>query len=497
MEKKYILSIDQGTSSSRAVLLDTNGNWIGAAEKEFPQIYPKTGWVEHDPETIWASVEDSIKMVLEKNNVSPLNILTIGITNQRETTIAWNSKNSKPIYNAIVWQCRRTTEFCEKLRLNKEIKSKVKKKTGLVIDPYFSASKISWILKNVPEAQKLTKQKLLKVGTVDSFLLWRLTSGLVHKTEVSNASRTMLMNLKTLSWDADLLKIFKVPEHILPKIESSAHHFGSTHGLSCLPDGIPITGMIGDQQGALFGQACFMPGELKCTYGTGSFILLNTGEKLVYSNHGMLTTVAWKIGGKTSYAIEGGAFICGAAVQWLRDGLGFIPTSRQVESLASEVESSEGVEFVPALTGLGAPYWVPEARGIISGLTRGTNKSHIARATLDAMALQNVDIITAMEKDLGRKLKGFNADGGAASNNLLMQLQSNYFGQSVVRPKIIETTVYGAGLLAGLGVGLWKNTNELKKLWKVDSIFNPMINSKMRKVRLESWHRAIEKCSKN
>lgn len=496
MDKKYILAIDQGTTSSRAVLLDTDGGWIGSAEKEFSQIYPQTGWVEHNPDEIWASVDESIRNVIEIHKINPTSILTIGITNQRETTLAWNAKTSKVIYNAIVWQCRRTTDLCEQLRKKKGLVTKIKKITGLVVDPYFSATKIAWILKNVPEAKELAKQNILKVGTIDSFLLWKLTSGKVHKTEVSNASRTMLMDLKSLKWNSELLKIFKIPESVLPDIEASAHLFGHTQGLTCLPDGIPITGMIGDQQGALFGQACFTPGELKCTYGTGSFILLNTGDKLTYSKHGMLTTVAWKIGEKPSYALEGGAFICGAAVQWLRDGLGFIKSSKEVESLAQEVESAEGVEFVPALTGLGAPYWVPEARGTLTGLSRGTNRSHIARATLDAMALQNVDIITAMEKDLGRKIKSFNADGGAASNNLLMQLQSNYFGHKVIRPKIIETTVYGAGLLAGLGVGLWKNIQELKQLWKEEKQFTPNINARQRKERLKSWHRAVENCSK-
>lgn len=495
MEKKYILAIDQGTTSSRAVLIDASGTWIGSAEKEFPQIYPKPGWVEHDPEKIWESIEQSITDVLSKFDVNPSTILSIGITNQRETVIAWHAKTSKPIYNGIVWQCRRTTDFCNKISKDKTTVAKIKRKTGLVIDPYFSASKIQWILKNVPEAKKLSSQNLLKVGTVDSYLLWKLTSGSAHKSDVSNASRTMLLNIKSLEWDSDLLSLFKIPKSILPQVEPSACLFGHTKGLACLPDGIPITGMIGDQQGALFGQACFAPGQLKCTYGTGSFILLNTGNKLIYSKHGMLTTVAWRLGNVTSYALEGGAFICGAAVQWLRDGLEIITSSKDVELLAQEVESSEGVEFVPALTGLGAPYWVPNARGVITGLTRGSRKSHIARATLDSMALQNVDIILAMEKDLGKKISGFNADGGAASNNLLMQLQADYLGQKVIRPKIIETTVYGAGLLAGLGIGLWKDTNDLKKLWKEDQKFISEISLKERTVRLQSWNRAIEMCA--
>jgi len=493
MSRKYILAIDQGTTSSRAVLLDTDGTWIGSAGRDFQQYFPKAGWVEHNPEEIWESVEDSIRKVIETHKVNPKDILTIGITNQRETVVAWNSKSSKAVYNAIVWQCRRTSDFCSGLRKKKGLSATIRKKTGLVIDPYFSATKISWLLKNNSEAKRLAKQNLLKVGTIDTYLLWKLTSGLAHKTEVSNASRTMLMNLKSLNWDQELLNLFQIPSSILPKIESSNHLFGYTKGLSCLPDGIPISGMIGDQQGALFGQTCFSPGDVKCTYGTGSFILLNTGEKLAYSKHGMLTTVAWRIDGKTAYAIEGGAFICGAAVQWLRDGLGFIKSSDEIELLARSVDSSDGVEFVPALTGLGAPYWESEARGMIMGLTRGTNRGHIARATLDAMALQNVDIVKAMEKDLGKKIKGFYVDGGAAANNLLMQLQSDYLGTKVIRPQIIETTVLGAGFMAGLGLGIWKNLTELKQLNKKDSEFESVMSIKMRKKRLESWHGAVEK----
>lgn len=492
MSKQFILAIDQGTTGSTAVILDKEGRWIGSADKDFRQIFPKSGWVEHDPEDIWQSVLFAIETVLRTTKIDPNDIATIGITNQRETTIAWDSKTSKAVYNAIVWQCRRTTAICENLKKRKGIASLVRKKTGLVLDPYFSATKVAWIMKNVPEAQSLLEQNRLKVGTVDSFLLWRLTGGESHKTEVSNASRTMLMDLKTLNWDAELLKLFGIPQSILPKIESSAHLFGHTKGMPFLPDGIPIGGILGDQQAAIFGQACFLPGEVKCTYGTGSFILLNTGDKIVYSKHGMLTTVAWKLNGKVCYALEGGAFICGAAVQWLRDGLGIISSSSEIEKLASEVKTTEGVEFVPALTGLGAPYWKPEARGVLSGLSRGTNRSHIARATLDAMALQNVDIIRAMEKDLGKKIKGLSVDGGATSNNLLMQLQSNYLGQKVVRPKIIETTAFGAGLMAGLGVGLWKNAKELLSLWQEDREFIPAINLKERKARIESWHEAIK-----
>ncbi len=495
MSKKYILAIDQGTTSSRAVLLDDKGAWIDSASKSFKQIYPKPGWVEHDPNEIWESVVHSIKEVISKSSISIGDIVSIGITNQRETIVAWDSKTKNAIGNAIVWQCRRTTDFCEKIKKSTKTERLIKNKTGLVLDPYFSASKINWILKNISEAKKANIQKTLRVGTVDSFLLWKLTDGGTHKTEVSNASRTMLMNLKTLEWDDELLKIFNVPRTILPKIESSDCIFAHTQGLGFLPDGIPISGMIGDQQSALFGQSCFRVGQVKCTFGTGSFILMNTGSNLTYSKHGMLTTVAWKVGGKTTFALEGGAFVCGAAVQWLRDGLGIINSSQEVEAMARAVDSSNGVEFVPALTGLGAPYWIPEARGVITGLTRGSNRNHIARATLEAMALQNVDIVKAMELDLGKKISGFFVDGGATKNNLLLQLQADYLGQKVFRPQIIETTAYGAGLLAGLGAGVWKDLGELVEMRKIESQFDPKLNKKKKEERIKSWKSAIKKCS--
>lgn len=494
MEKKYILAIDQGTTSSRAVLIDRNGKWIGSESKEFSQIYPKPGWVEHNPEEIWETVAYTIKQVIDKNRVDPKEIQCIGITNQRETIVAWDSRSGKPIYNAIVWQCRRTTSFCEKLKLDKKTSSIIKNKTGLVIDPYFSATKINWILKSVPEAKVLLKQKSLKIGTIDSYLLWKLTAGEVHATDVSNASRTMLMELKSLNWDQELLRIFKVPKDILPTIKESSFKFGQTKELDFLPDGIEISGMIGDQQSALLGQMSFLPGNVKCTYGTGSFILMNVGDKPIKSKYGMLTTVAWSIGGKTAYAIEGGAYVCGAAVQWLRDGLGIINSSDEVEVLARKVNNSGGVEFVPALTGLGAPYWNPEARGLITGITRGTNRNHIIRATLDAMALQNVDIVQAMEKDFGKNISGFYVDGGASKNNLLMQLQADYLGKKVVRPKVIETTAYGAAILAGMGSGVWKNKSELLKLKSIDQVFTPVYSRSQRLDRMNSWSKAIDKC---
>lgn len=491
MGSTYILSIDQGTTGSTAVLIDNKGEWIASADKDFPQIFPRSGWVEHDPEEIWNSVVGSIRKVLDQTRIDARAIATIGITNQRETTLAWDSKTGKPVCNAIVWQCRRTSKACEKLK-NLGMARKIRNTTGLVVDPYFSATKIAWILKNVPEAKQLLKMGRLRVGTVDSFLLWRLTGGKEHKTEVSNASRTMLMNLKTLDWDREMLNLFKIPKSVLPTIHSSADQFGVTSGLDFLPNDIPINGILGDQQAALFGQACLSPGSIKCTFGTGSFILLNTGNKLVFSKHGMITTVAWRLNGKVAYALEGGAFICGAAVQWLRDGLKVISSTKEIEALASQVSSTEGVEFIPALTGLGAPHWKPEARGVLSGLSRGTTGAHIARATLEAMALQNVDIIGAMEKDLGKKISSLNVDGGATENNLLMQLQSDYLGKKVVRPRIIETTAYGAGLMAGMGVGIWKNTQELMGLWGVERTFSPRIGSRARSMRLKAWWLAIK-----
>ena len=489
---EYILIIDQGTTGTTSALIDQNGVWIDSSNCTFTQIFPQPGWVEHNPEEIWQSVKKAIQILFERNKVNSQQIISIGITNQRETIVAWDKKTGKPIHNAIVWQCRRTARDCEKLK-EKGIAPLIKKKTGLVLDPYFSATKIAWIIKNIPKAKKLIEQNQLAVGTIDSYLLWRLTDGQSHLTEASNASRTSLMNLKTLEWDKELLKLFKVPQKILPEIKESNFHFGITKNLGFLGDGIPITGILGDQQAALFGQACFERGNVKCTYGTGSFILMNTGNVPIFSKHKMLTTVAWKLNKNATYAIEGGAFICGAAVQWLRDGLGIIKTSEEIETLANMVTSSEGVEFVPALTGLGAPHWDPNARGVICGITRGTTKHHIARATLDAMALQNSDIISAMQGDLKSNINYLNVDGGATKNNLLLQLQADYLGFKVLRPKVIETTAYGAGLMAGIGVGLWKSESELKKLWSKDTEFKPNFSNKKRTLRIKSWKKAIKK----
>ena len=490
---KYIISIDQGTTSTRVCLVDQAGSLVLSQSKPFEQIFPKPGWVEHNPEQIWDTTKQCLQDVISKSGINTLHIAGIGITNQRETVVAWNKKTGKPIYNAIVWQCRRTEEFCNQLKKKNKEKF-INKTTGLLLDPYFSASKMRWILKNVVHADRLQKQGELCFGTIDSFLLSRLTDGQSFATDVTNASRTMLMNLKTLNWDAQLLKIFGVEQASLPQILPSTARFGVTKGLGILPDGIPICGIAGDQQAALFGQACYQVGEAKCTFGTGSFMLLNTGNKIFKSKSKLLTTVAWQIQGeKPVYALEGGAFICGAAVQWLRDGIGLIKTSKEIEVLAKQVSDSAGVTFVPALTGIGAPYWRPEARGILVGLTRGTTKAHIARATLEAMALQNAEILISMQKDIGKKLSSLKVDGGASSNNLLMQIQADYLGCAVVRPEQIETTAMGAAYLAGVGCGLWRGLKDIQKIWRKDQEFRAQFSQKLRTEKLKSWQKVVKK----
>ncbi len=490
---RYIISIDQGTTSTRTAIVNQAGGLVSQNNEDFRQIFPKPGWVEHDPEDIWRTTLNTLKKTMEQTRIRGDQIAAIGITNQRETVVVWDRKTGKAIYNAIVWQCRRTQDVCEKLKRNNKEKI-ISKKTGLVIDPYFSASKIQWILRNVPGAKGRALRGELAAGTIDSFLLWRLTGGESHKTDVSNASRTMLMNIHTAWWDDELLKLFDVPAALMAEIAPSSGELGKTKGLGILPDGIPIAGVAGDQQAALFGQTCFDIGDVKCTFGTGSFILLNTGTKAVVSKARLLTTVAWKLRDqKMVYALEGGAFVCGAAVQWLRDGLQFFQHSSEVEQLAASVANSEGVEFVPALTGLGAPHWNPEARGVLCGLTRGSTKAHVARATLEAMALQNVDIMAAMQKDLGKKLKSIKVDGGASANNLLMQLQADYAATQVVRPQILESTAIGAAYLAGLGVGFWSNVDDIRKIWKSDRSFKVEMAQKDRKLRLASWEKALRK----
>ena len=485
---KYIMAIDQGTTGTTVSLIHQDGSSVAKVNEEFEQIYPQSGWVEHNPDHIWRSVISCIRKLLEVTQVEAKNIAAIGITNQRETTLIWDKKNGTPVYNAIVWQCRRTTSICEKLK-KRGYEKLIKRKTGLVLDPYFSGTKFQWLLDNVSAARKKAKAGQLLGGTIDTYMLWKLTGGKTHKTDVSNASRTMLMNIAKPTWDDELLKILKVPKEILPQIDASSGLFGVTYNVPGLPDGIPISGIAGDQQAALFGQTCFSAGQAKCTFGTGSFLVMNTGKKIVRSKSGLLTTVAWQLKGERqlTYALEGGAFICGAAVQWLRDELKFFADSADIEKLANKVENSEGVEVIPAFAGLGAPYWDPEARGAILGMTRGTNRAHIARATLEAMALQNVDILLAMQKDLGKNLRDLRVDGGAVNNSLLMQLQSDFLGKKILRPRMIETTVAGAAYLAGLGVGFWDSTSDIKKVWQMEKEFKPAMTPKKRQARIKEW----------
>jgi len=489
---KYILAIDQGTTGTTVSLVGFKGDTVARVNQEFRQIYPRPGWVEHKAEEIWKSVLATIEACLKKGRVKGGEIAAIGITNQRETVVVWERKNHRPIHNAIVWQDRRTADFCERLRTDGHT-DLIRERTGLVIDPYFSATKLRWLLDNVSGLRSKAESGAVIGGTIDSFLLWKLTGGEVHATDVSNASRTQLMNIVTARWDEDLLKLFGVPHALLPEIRDSSGSFGVTKGLKILPDGIPITGVAGDQQAALFAQACFEEGEAKCTFGTGSFLLINSGRRRLTSQSGLLTTVAWRLGGEMTYALEGGAFICGAAVQFLRDQLGFIKTSKEIEKLASTVKDSEGVEFVPALTGLGAPHWDPSARGLICGLTRGTQRGHIARATLEAMALQNTEILQAMRGDLGQALRSVRVDGGAAANGMLMQMQADYLGVDVVRPHVIETTSAGAAYLAGLGAGVFASVDEIRKIWKTDKTFRPKFSDEERAERLKRWQLAIRR----
>lgn len=490
--KDLILSIDQGTTGTTAVILDKKLAIRSKVNNEFPQHYPQPGWVEHGPEEIWNCTIKTIEEAVRAADIDPEKIAGIGITNQRETTILWERGTGRPVHNAIVWQDRRTAPLCEKLK-RKGIEPKIRKKTGLVLDPYFSGTKIAWLLDNVPRLRSRAANGEIAFGTVDSYLVWQLTGGKAHVTDVSNASRTLLMNLKTLEWDPELLRIFRVPATLLPLIRSSSEVYGTTLNVNGLPDGIPVAGIAGDQQAALFGQACFGVGEAKCTYGTGSFLLLNTGEKIVYSRSGMLTTVAWKLDGKTSYALEGSAFIAGAAVQWLRDGLKIIQKSSDIEDLASSVSDSGGVTFVPGFAGLGAPHWRPEARGLISGLTRGTTAAHLARATLEGIAFCQYDILQAMQRDLKKKLKILKVDGGACANNLLMQFQSDILGVKLVRPRMIETTALGAAFLAGLAVGVWKDQKEISSSWQEDRSFKPKGTKALRTRHLHRWSQAVRK----
>jgi len=473
--------------------MDTDGRLLTSVNHEFPQIFPQPGWVEHDPESIWQSVSKGLTAVFADTEYVVSQVAAIGITNQRETAVLWDSQTGEAVHNAIVWQCRRTTDVCESLKAAGH-EALIKAKSGLVLDPYFSATKFKWLLDNAPNAKALLAEGRLLAGTIDTYLMWRLSNGKVHKTDVSNASRTSLMSLETLDWDPELLDIFGVPRDILPEICPSSGRFAVTSGVPGLPDGLPVSGVAGDQQSALFGQACFDPGDAKCTFGTGSFILMNAGTSPIASDSGLLSTLAWQLEGQDAvYALEGGAFVCGAAVQWLRDQLGIIDRAADIEALAASVESAGGVEFVPALAGLGAPYWAPEARGTLTGLTRGSGKGEIARATLDAMALQNVDILMAMEADIGRPMTALKVDGGASANNLLMQLQSDYLNRPITRPEVIETTVAGACFLAGLGEGVWASADEIARVWRSDRAFEVRLNDAERAERMTSWQVAVDR----
>ena len=488
--KQYILALDQGTTSSRAIIFDQQGLIIAVAQKEFTQFFPQPGWVEHDANEIWSTQLGVAAEAISKAGLTVENIAAIGITNQRETTVVWERATGKPVYNAIVWQDRRTASFCDELK-SKNLESVIKQKTGLVIDAYFSATKVKWILDNVEGARAKANNGELCFGTVDTWLLWNLTKGQIHATDVSNASRTMLCNINTLQWDGELEKIFDIPGSMLPQIRSSSEVYGHTQNILSAKN-IPIAGIAGDQQSALFGQMCTQPGMVKNTYGTGCFMLMNTGEKPVISNHNLLTTVAWKVNGITQYALEGSVFIAGAVVQWLRDGLGIINKSSDVEALAAKANSNEGVYVVPAFTGLGAPHWNQDARGTIVGLTRGSNASHIARAALESIAYQTMDVLKAMEADAGIAIRELRVDGGATANDLLMQFQSDILNTKVLRPTITETTALGAAYLAGLAVGYWKNIEEIQAQWLIDKTFTPAMEEEKRNALTKGWQKAVD-----
>ena len=493
--KKYILSLDQGTSSSRAIVFDEQGTICASAQKEFTQIFPKSGLVEHNPHEIWSSEAAVIAEAIASLDINGKDISGIGITNQRETTIVWDIESEEPIYNAIVWQDRRTGEYCEKLKAD-GLTDTIREKTGLIIDAYFSGTKIKWILDNVPGARERANKGKLRFGTVDSWLVWRLTRGEVHVTDVSNASRTMLFNIHTLDWDDDLLKLFDIPRSMMPEVKSSSEVYGHTK-TTIFAHEVPIAGIAGDQQAALFGQMCIEPGAIKNTYGTGCFLLMNTGEKPITSKNSLLTTIAWKIGDKVNYALEGSIFVGGSVVQWLRDGLGIIKSSSEVEALAASVPDTGGVYFVPALTGLAAPYWDPFARGSITGISRGTTAAHIARAALEGIALQTYDIVDCMRRDANLPICELKVDGGASRNNLMMQFQSDVLNVPVFRPRVTETTALGAAYLAGLAVGYWSSTDEIKRQWQVENEFKPQGDLEKVKAIVNKWHDAIRRTLSN
>lgn len=491
MNKKYVMALDAGTTSNRCILFNRHGEIISMAQKEFTQIFPKPGWVEHDANEIWSTMLGVVVEAMSKIGASAENIAAIGITNQRETTIVWDKNTGKPVYNAIVWQCRRTADICDGLMAMPDMSDIIRSKTGLIIDAYFSATKVKWILDNVPGARERAERGELLFGTVETWLIWKLTGGKVHVTDYSNASRTMMFNIKSLKWDEDILKLLDIPAAMLPEVRQSSEIYG--HTVSSLVGGeIPIGGAAGDQQAALFGQNCYESGNAKNTYGTGCFLLMNTGDTPIYSKNGLVTTIAWGMNGKVTYALEGSIFVAGAAIQWLRDEMGFIKNAAESEEMAAKVSGTNGCYVVPAFTGLGAPYWDPYARGTIVGLTRGVNKYHIVRATLDSIAYQVNDVLNSMREDSGIKLISLNVDGGASANNYLMQTQSDVINVPVNRPKCVETTALGAAYLAGLATGFWKNTEEISENVTIDKIFFPEISDEERNARLEGWSKAVK-----
>ena len=487
--KKYVLALDQGTSSSRAIVFDHEGNILAVSQKEFTQHFPAPGLVEHDPKEIWATEAGVAAEAIASVGAEPDEIAAIGITNQRETTIVWDAATGQPVHNAIVWQDRRTSEYCDSLKAEGWT-DRIREKTGLLIDAYFSGTKVRWILENVPGARERAERGELRFGTVDSWLVWNLTGGKVHVTDVSNASRTMLFNIHTLQWDTELLDLIGIPASMMPQVRSSSEVYGTT---TLLGGEIPVSGMAGDQQAALFGQMCTEPGTVKNTYGTGCFLLMNTGSEPILSRNNLLTTIAWKIGDKVDYALEGSIFVAGSVVQWLRDGLGIIKTSREVEELASTVPDNGGVYFVPALTGLGAPWWDQYAKGTITGITRGTTAAHIARAAVEGIAFQTMDIVSAMEKDAGVPLKELKVDGGASRDNLMMQFQADIIGAKVIRPKVTETTALGAAYLAGLAVGFWDGIEDVKNQWKAEKVFVPEASEEKVAAAKAGWADAISR----
>ena len=486
---KYIMALDSGTTSNRCILFNEAGEVCSLAQKEFTQIFPQPGWVEHDADEIFATQLEVTRQALSNIGATAADIAAIGITNQRETTIVWNKNTGRPVYNAIVWQCRRTAPYCDAL-VETGLVDSIRSKTGLVIDPYFSGTKIRWILENVPGAREQAEAGELLFGTVETWLIWKLTGGKVHVTDYSNASRTMLFNINTLQWDEKILKGLNIPASMLPKAVPSSSLYGHT-AAHFFGAPIPIAGAAGDQQAALFGQACFAPGQSKVTYGTGAFLLMNTGEAPIFSRNGLVTTIAWGLNGKVQYALEGSIFVAGAAVQWLRDELRFIESAADSEYLAQKVKDTNGCYVVPAFTGLGAPYWDAYARGAVVGLTRGVNKYHIVRATLDSIAYQTSDILSAMEADSGIALSALKVDGGASTNNYLVQTQSDISGAPVLRPSCVETTALGAAYLAGLAVGYWKDLDEIQKNWSVDREFTPKISEEDRAMRIKGWKKAV------